>query len=619
MLLLSNEIIQQIFLILAPIDLFRCCMTCRSLYLCATSFGQTRDLLTLGSYGYTTTNASPWTKDSLSRFLKYKKNQLLLYFHLATEHTHGVKQWEIETGDIFDIDDGILCRVIRSKEGGHYFTRGIQIVQQYPLSESPEDRLGSSENSKDLSSSLQGEVLENGTSRYRIDDLGYNSIGVGTSRKDNLLVLAQLTDTGELVLHLYTLTQYSLDWGRVVHPLAKDPELQYTLPLEIRRKYASWSSAPQSTLFCAKVHFGKDMLAVDVRPKRPPRLNHINNWRELVVWNWRLGIRYPIISGMDDACFITPTCLLLSYSAFHPSGGHIAIVDMCRSTPEELHVTRFLLPFSPRTTDRCQKGAVLMEILLAKPSNYYDNPLVREKEDVIQKDSKIQPVFPPINIYDRSPWAPDPDAGICCVKIYYWSAFEPEGGWIVVISKKHLLRVLRASQGEGPKRTKAWEEWNNPSSMRWLPISFAEFGLSISGSTLLCVIPEEYLLRQRKAQSGDSWSEHVMPQGTVEFDFFAPGAMVLFDFEGDSPFHGDERHTVEDVGVLVEDGNWNLRDRMLQEVSNSLPFKAYVSWRDTDWMIVSHEASWFVYEKVSITPPPREPIGWATDQPQCGL
>ncbi|PVF93138.1 hypothetical protein CPB86DRAFT_829521 [Serendipita vermifera] len=197
MLSLSNEVIQQIFLALAPIDLFHCCMTCRRFYLCATSFGQTRDLLTLGSYGYTTTNASPWTKDSLSQFLKYKKNQLLLYFNPTTL---GVKQWEIERGNNIDCatishNEGVVCRAIRSMDNGYFFTMGaIQLTQLYPLSGSLWDVSKSPGSSKDSSVSTPEVMLGKGGQLYRITDLGYDAIGLGTSIKDDLLVVVQLTD-----------------------------------------------------------------------------------------------------------------------------------------------------------------------------------------------------------------------------------------------------------------------------------------------------------------------------------------------------------------------------------------------------------------------------------------
>lgn len=90
--------------------------------------------------------------------------------------------------------------------------------------------------------------------------------------------------------------------------------LHYILPHELKIKYiskaskASSSWMPLSKVLRAKIRFGKDLIAVDMRlihQSSKEMDDHSNQWRELVVWNWHLGIRYPvsICFDRDDGSF----------------------------------------------------------------------------------------------------------------------------------------------------------------------------------------------------------------------------------------------------------------------------------------------------------------------------
>lgn len=329
---------------------------------------------------------------------------------------------------------------------------------------------------------------------------------------------------------------------------------------------------------------------------------------------------------MDDAYFVTPTYLLISYTYPHPFGPHIAIINIHKSTPEELHTTRLQIPLVPSMRGACVTADMHLDILFAKTSHYYENPLLRQYEDRIARrfeGRNNRLIFDPVNVHDRLPWAADPEAGICCVEIYVHDEVSAEQqGWLMVISIKYLLRLSRTTRDDGVpgmERTRTWDEWNDPSCMRCLPISFAEYGISISGSTLLCLIPGRHFLRWGEAQGvEEEWGVHVSLKAENKHDD-KPGAMALFDF-GDlasrSLFVGKEQYAVQDVGMLAEEGTWSLKEGYLQgEISNRLPFKAYVSWQQTNWSVIAHEASWFVYLTVSNNPPPRQTAdrrGWLT-------
>lgn len=117
---------------------------------------------------------------------------------------HGIDEWEIQRGTssdyYFSYNDGISCRSVRGERDGlRYFTiRGIQLVQLYPLTDKgwhPEPDTDSEDSDSTESSNSSSTEKEKGPQMYYITEFGWNAIGFGTSVKDNLLVVVQITDS----------------------------------------------------------------------------------------------------------------------------------------------------------------------------------------------------------------------------------------------------------------------------------------------------------------------------------------------------------------------------------------------------------------------------------------
>ncbi|PVF93140.1 hypothetical protein CPB86DRAFT_790418, partial [Serendipita vermifera] len=298
MLTLSNEIIQQILVLLAPVDLFNCCLACKRLDFCAKGYSLTRDLLTLGSYGYTVTHAAPWTRNSLSQFLSFRKNQCFSHSTASREHHPDlvqIEEWKLDRNQASirfqSYMDGLLCQGLGSNKK-MALMRSLKLSQLIPTRGSCQDGWNNEPTLNDE------RCLE-----YSIDELGYNAIGFGVSVKDNLLVVVQLTRSGKVIVHLYALCQYSKRWTHRVHPLASRPHLPYILPLKVRQTYTSkrgrrkrmktWRNLADSLV--ANIRFGKDTIVVELRSRR--------NWEregegdvkpEILMWNWISGIEYPV-------------------------------------------------------------------------------------------------------------------------------------------------------------------------------------------------------------------------------------------------------------------------------------------------------------------------------------